>query len=468
MGGAGASTSTMAASSTVATTVTSSSAQSTAAASSASGGGKTCKVAADCGSGSCGWSCAAGMCALTPAAKFSACYKDGGTGASCDGAGNCNTWIAITTVGAPSARYNHSAIWTGTKMIVWGGFTKVGLTDTGYAYTPLTDTWAPISTVNAPLARHDHEAVWIGTKMYIWGGYGTGNALAPTGGIYDLATDSWTAMATTAQPLPRQAHAMVYTGTKILVWGGRNAAGAVNTGGVYTVATNTWGAMATAGQPSARSNFSYGWQPPTNLKPNGYLYVWGGTDSFDWFSNGAFYDPGTNAWTVVDMSVGAPPNGGSPPTGVLESLSAFPQSPTQGLGFYLFGGWNGGDVYGDTLFFWDLAANALDGYWYKLKPADPAAPSPRARYFGVTLNAGIFLWGGCNDAGCETVLGDGGVWRPGANGGTWSSFPEDAALTKRSDNVGVWTGKAVSEVILWGGYVNGPVGTGARRAVDPG
>jgi hypothetical protein len=149
-------------------------------------------------------------------------------------------------------------------------------------------------------------------------------------------------------------------------------------------------------------------------------------------------------------------------------LAAFPQNPMQGSGFYLFGGWDGGDYFGDTLYYWDTINNALDGYWYKLKVGDPAAPSNRARFTGLVLNQGIFLWGGCAGDGCQTLFGDGAVWRPGANGGTWKSFPEDAAgLPKRSTTAAVWTGKASSEVIVWGGNAGGAIGTGARRAVSP-
>ncbi len=32
-----------------------------------------------------------------------------------------NTWAAITTTGAPSVRDTHTAVWTGSRMIVWGG-----------------------------------------------------------------------------------------------------------------------------------------------------------------------------------------------------------------------------------------------------------------------------------------------------------------------------------------------------------
>lgn len=33
-------------------------------------------------------------------------------------------WEALPTDGAPEPRYLHSAVWTGSKMIVWGGWVK--------------------------------------------------------------------------------------------------------------------------------------------------------------------------------------------------------------------------------------------------------------------------------------------------------------------------------------------------------
>ena len=32
-----------------------------------------------------------------------------------------NTWTALPTSGAPAARDYHTAVWTGSEMIVWGG-----------------------------------------------------------------------------------------------------------------------------------------------------------------------------------------------------------------------------------------------------------------------------------------------------------------------------------------------------------
>ena len=32
-----------------------------------------------------------------------------------------DSWAATATTGAPSPRYCHTAVWTGWRMIVWGG-----------------------------------------------------------------------------------------------------------------------------------------------------------------------------------------------------------------------------------------------------------------------------------------------------------------------------------------------------------
>ena len=52
-------------------------------------------------------------------------------------------------------------------MIVWGGN---GLFNTGGRYNPSTDSWTATSTTNAPDARYGHTAVWTGSEMIVWGG----------------------------------------------------------------------------------------------------------------------------------------------------------------------------------------------------------------------------------------------------------------------------------------------------------
>ena len=85
-----------------------------------------------------------------------------------------DAWTPTSTgANAPGGRADHTAVWTGTEMIVWGGWTYGG-PDNGARYSPLTDTWLPTSTVGAPARRYRHSAVWTGTEMIIWGGTGQG------------------------------------------------------------------------------------------------------------------------------------------------------------------------------------------------------------------------------------------------------------------------------------------------------
>ncbi|MDD5223726.1 MAG: hypothetical protein PHE84_07030 [bacterium] len=95
-----------------------------------------------------------------------------------------DTWTPTSTgANVPSGREYHTAVWTDSEMIVWGGEDVGGVTDTGGRYNPVTDSWTPTSTgANVPSGREYHTAVWAGTKMIVWGGYGDG--LLNTGGIY--------------------------------------------------------------------------------------------------------------------------------------------------------------------------------------------------------------------------------------------------------------------------------------------
>ena len=54
-------------------------------------------------------------------------------------------------------------------MIVWGG-ADPNFLNTGGRYTPGTDSWLATSTTNAPAARESHTAVWTGSEMIVWGG----------------------------------------------------------------------------------------------------------------------------------------------------------------------------------------------------------------------------------------------------------------------------------------------------------
>ena len=111
------------------------------------------------------------------------------TGARYDPA--IDTWTPTSTFGAPTPRVGASAVWTGTEMIVWGGkeFDDYPYLDSGGRYDPASDLWLPISRVAGARARIGHTAVWTGTEMIVWGGF-------------DREHRSRPAAATTRQPTP--------------------------------------------------------------------------------------------------------------------------------------------------------------------------------------------------------------------------------------------------------------------------
>src|SRR4029077_7090596 len=71
-----------------------------------------------------------------------------------------DTCTATRTDNAPSGPESHTAVWTGSEMIIWGGFGNGMYFNTGGKYTPATDSWTPTSITNAPAARYLHTAVW--------------------------------------------------------------------------------------------------------------------------------------------------------------------------------------------------------------------------------------------------------------------------------------------------------------------
>ena len=48
---------------------------------------------------------------------------------------------------------------------------NVGYVNSGGKYRPGIG-WTATSPSNAPSARYDHSAVWTGSEMIVWGGYG--------------------------------------------------------------------------------------------------------------------------------------------------------------------------------------------------------------------------------------------------------------------------------------------------------
>src|SRR5205823_3065258 len=216
--------------------------------------------------------------------------------------GGCtdDTWTATSLANAPAGRINHTVVWTGSEMIVWGGGNFNTNVNTGGRYNPVTDSWTATSTTNAPAGRQVHTAVWTGSQMIVWGGSpDSGFSYLNTGGRYDPITDSWTATTLSNAPAAREYHTAVWTGSEMIVWGGwSGGSNYLNTGGRYNPSTNSWTATSLADAPASRAFHAAVWT-------GSQMIVWGGYGNSGSFNTGGRYDPSTDNWTATSTS-GAP------------------------------------------------------------------------------------------------------------------------------------------------------------------
>ncbi|MEK6607620.1 MAG: galactose oxidase, partial [Myxococcota bacterium] len=86
----------------------------------------------------------------------------------------------LTPFAGPSPRIGHSAVWTGSEMVVWGGAGGDYLDDGG-RWTP-SGGWT-LTPSAGPWPRMAHSAVWTGSEMVVWGG-AAGGAYSNDGMAY--------------------------------------------------------------------------------------------------------------------------------------------------------------------------------------------------------------------------------------------------------------------------------------------
>jgi hypothetical protein len=66
-------------------------------------------------------------------------------------------------------------------MIVWGGNSGI---NTGAVFNLDSNKWTATSTSGAPVGRSNHVSVWTGDKLIIWGGNNSGSVPVISGGNY--------------------------------------------------------------------------------------------------------------------------------------------------------------------------------------------------------------------------------------------------------------------------------------------
>jgi len=459
------------------------------------------------------------------------------------------SWEALPELSAPLDRSSPLGAWTGHEMLIWGGhwsdLRTVRLLDDGAAFDPMSASWRSLPP--APISgRTAATAVWTGDRMIIFGGMisrdprmrgsipvnegasympacsvssplsiaglkvaqaseafsSSGRtqlaaANAPIGftasGCSPKPNGEWSRISEIGAPAPRRGHTAVWDGREMLIWGGGGPTGFLRDGGRYDPLTDTWRTISTVGAPSLRGGHLAVWTGEE-------MIVWGGNDYSSTparrLTEGARYDPVADTWKAISFDGGPPvaavtsTEGSAVWTGrEMLILTATRPKDIQNTTFELF-------RYDPATDEWTQAATVpISGLYFPvalwtgtrlivwgaraLRPGrfeptnvgalwDPetdawapisssGAPSERISAATVWTGEQMLVWGG----GLGGGLDDGGVYDLAAD--LWAPLPDVSAPSQRTQPVGIWTGR---EMLIWGGIT--PIGRGAVRLLDDG
>ena len=240
----------------------------------------------------------------------------------------------------PDVRTGAATAWTGTQLIVWGGYTGFEESDVGadgFAFDAAADTWQELPP--SPLAARALTAsAWTGSELLIWGGwrgtygYEFAEGFFGDGAAYDPETQSWRVLP--PAPIEGRAPFSVWTGSELLVWGTalrvehRERDGAAYNPEIdrwhpiadapieLTDATATWtgeemivfgAALAGGNHSETQSAIGAAYDPETDiwreisrsrLSPQASTAAWNGNEliAWDYLNDSAAYDPATDTW----------------------------------------------------------------------------------------------------------------------------------------------------------------------------
>jgi len=333
-----------------------------------------------------------------------------------------DTWSPTSTHQPPDPRRSHSAVWTGSEMIVWGGETSAGVTNTGARYSVSSNRWTDLPTLGAPVGRRFHSSAWDGSHLIVWGGETDTFSLLDTGGLYSTLADSWTATSLVNAPTPRRQASALWTGNRMIVWGGAGVdltqqSVKFGTGSRYDPSTNSWTPTSTGAGPSPRTAFGLIWTGSEAI-------VWGGFDGFNVLGTGARYDPALDTWSATSM-LNAP--------AARNAHSAI----WTGDRMIVWGG------YGFPFLNTGARYDPIGDSWTPISVT--GAPTPRYVHSAIWTGNRMVIWGGSEDGVTNTNTG--GRYDPITD--SWSATSLSGAPSGRTDFSTVWSG---NRMIVWGGY----------------
>jgi len=146
-----------------------------------------------------------------------------------------NRWRRISPL--PEPRGGSTAVWDGHELLVVGGAggalpgRPAPLARIGFAYNPATNHWRRLSPM--PSGRAGAAVVWTGKRILVWGGSLNGDGKPPVFPAHGLAYDPKTNRWSTLPQAPLQGRldpAAVWTGQQLILWGGDKPATPLGTG----------------------------------------------------------------------------------------------------------------------------------------------------------------------------------------------------------------------------------------------
>jgi N-acetylneuraminic acid mutarotase len=126
-----------------------------------------------------------------------------------------NTWRRIAPLPVTGLRFAGNAVWDGREvLVVASGSTARSAS----AYNPATNHWRPLARM--PSGRIGPTAVWTGARLLLWGGQNVGADKDLRDGLaYDPLANHWSSLPT-APLRVRSSPIVAWTGHALIVWGG--------------------------------------------------------------------------------------------------------------------------------------------------------------------------------------------------------------------------------------------------------
>jgi len=297
----------------------------------------------------------------------------------------------------PDVRAGAAAVWTGSRLLVWGGYVYTGFSkeeplDDGYLLQVETGEHEPLFV--SPLEpRANAASAWSGSELLVWGGSDLYGRFFYDGAAYEPALRVWRKLPDA--PLTGREPFSVWTGAELIVWGSRARDQRLADGAAYDPQTDSWRRIADA--PAALTDATAVWSgqemivlgsalderntpetatamgmaydpaadrwrtlPETRLSPNASTAAWSGhaVVAWDYLNNSQTYDPATNEWSDVSRVP-------------LDEGECSPESV--GVSTSIVGHYCGRVVLFDQGEWNDIAGSAYVGWGVELVAADPAA-----------------------------------------------------------------------------------------------